>query len=664
MDEQLLKKTVQSIKMPCDMKDRIIENCRSGEAKPLFAPKKRLAYMPMAATACICVLAAALAGTGIWQMKVLSDSGSKPPAQTADGIVDVWDDVISINPITAEDINAAWNTADFPDGAEQEDVVYMDNGQLSAYYGIDVSALSDGPSVRVEEGEYKGPGEYDGYVYMRNGGTGEIYYDKNLFTHDLSDDDSVTKKITVILSLKEMPNSIEKLWDENARLSVLHGCTVSIGQTPGSIFQAEFSMKPDGYNTLYITINAQGVEINELCDTITGILRQQRPAPALTALTLEKLREICGGDPSKLTWSDFEGYEAKDVGSGLYILEYSIEGAYTLLIGGVPEEEPMYMIFSLIGRDDGIDIREGGLEDYLNTEFGTTMTHMPLTIEKLKSLVNEKGKDLTWSDFEQFESTSFGSGLLYLQYGIEGSYTLTIGGVPDMEPYIMELHAAGQYYAIDIREDSIDEYLSQPVPEGDVINVIPITWGNIEDGKHEYSAISDIADGDTVYLTDRQLTEYYGIDITSFGGMPEGFRATQNDGLGNVRVDWNSGGTVYYDINHFTYTSPDRPGIITVSVATLPGHIDKLGEDPKMRSRIGGRIVAIGQTEDGHYEAELLSADSVLAIGVSADGVTLEELCGVIAALVAQTEERECVNEDWPYPWLYIDSIITVNGNE
>ena len=661
MDERLLKRSVESIEMPDDMKDRIIENCRSGEAKPLFMPKKRFVYMPMAATACVCVLVAALAGVGVWQLKVLSDNGSQPPGQTTDGIVEVRDDVISINPITTEDIDAAWNLSGFLDGVEQEDIVYMDNGQLSAYYGIDVSTLSDGPSVLVEEGEYKGPGEYDGYVFMRNGGTGEIYYDKNFFTHDLSDGGSVTKKITVILSRKEMPNSIEKLWDENAKMSVLHDCTVSIGQTPEGIFQAEFSMKPDGYTALYVTVNAQGVGIDELCDTITGIVRQQRPVPALTPLTLEKLREICGDDPSKLSWSDFNGYEAKDVGSGLYILEYNIEGAYTLLIGGVPEEEPYYMLFSLIGRDDGIDIREGGLEDYLDrhTDIGTTM---PLTLEKLKSLVNEKGKDLTWSDFEQFESTAFGSGLLYRQYDIEGKYTLTIGGVPYGETLpLITFYVHGQYYAIDIREDSLEDYLNEPVPEGDVINVIPITWEDIENGK--YIADGNAWDEDKVYLTDKQLTEYYGIDITSFGGMPEGFRATEDGALRYVLVDWDSG-EIYYDINSFTYTAPDRPGIITVSVSTLPNHIDKLTEDKKMCSRIGDRFVTIGQTEDGHYEVEILSADNVLGIGISAEGVTLEELCKVIAALVEQTEVRDCVNEEYPYPWLYIDSITASDDTE
>ena len=59
-----------------------------------------------------------------------------------------------------------------------------------------------------------------------------------------------------------------------------------------------------------------------------------------------------------LTWSDFEGYEGRDIGSGLYIMCYQIDERFRVLVGGVPEVEPMYIILEVNSEAaDGIDIR-------------------------------------------------------------------------------------------------------------------------------------------------------------------------------------------------------------------------------------------------------------------------------------------------------------------
>lgn len=83
-------------------------------------------------------------------------------------------------------------------------------------------------------------------------------------------------------------------------------------------------------------------------------------------LTLDKVKELAkkGED---LTWSDFEEFSGNDVGSGLYIMVYPIEGTdYRVTIGGgSPDEKPMYIHF---GKGDGnyIDLRTDSLDDYLN----------------------------------------------------------------------------------------------------------------------------------------------------------------------------------------------------------------------------------------------------------------------------------------------------------
>ncbi len=66
-------------------------------------------------------------------------------------------------------------------------------------------------------------------------------------------------------------------------------------------------------------------------------------------------------------------------------------------------------------------------------------TKQPLTMEKLKALVKEKGKDLTWSDFEPFEGNDVGSGLYIMKYPIDAAFTLVVGGTPTEKPWYIRL---------------------------------------------------------------------------------------------------------------------------------------------------------------------------------------------------------------------------------
>lgn len=61
-----------------------------------------------------------------------------------------------------------------------------------------------------------------------------------------------------------------------------------------------------------------------------------------------------------LTWSDFEPFEGKDVGSGLYIMHYEINEEYSVTVGGVPYEAPWYINLvrnSGTENEEAIDIR-------------------------------------------------------------------------------------------------------------------------------------------------------------------------------------------------------------------------------------------------------------------------------------------------------------------
>ena len=741
MDEKLLKETVQGIEMPRDMKERIIANCRSGEAQSVIPPKKRFVLLP-AAAACLCVLTVALAGVGIWQAGVLNEGGSDVslvPNESGDEngndysatLVmthpeDISDRIINIIPITTEEATASHGEV----ALKLDDYELYSDEELADYYGIDLTALSGiFPDVIL----HCGPEDiYGRGVYSTDNG---IYYDKNTYLYVNEPDRDKSFQITA--SKLGIPDSVRKLWSDEEKLSLIDGFTVAIGKRMDErreVYEAEFSTSAGtGFRITAVS------DIDELATLITTIIekteRYKNPQyHSGITLTLEKLREIYSGDPSNLTWSDFEEYEFTEIGSGLYILYYNIENKYSLTIGGVPDEEPWYMRFSIAGADDYIEIREESLEEYLashpakekltldklkeicsgdpskltwsdfeqfeGTGIGSGIYSIcyniedkytlfiggypyseymsfsligagdaidirdggleeylashpvkeKLTIDRLKEIIRSCPK-LGWSDFEQYESTEIGSGLYISYYNIEDKYSLVIGGVPEDPPYYMNFRVEGQYYTIDIREDSLEEYLSQPIPEGDFINITPL-----EEDEIKYFLDADFVDGEQVWLTDEQLSIYYGVDVTAFGNIPSYMTKesyTQNNGM---RCIWKRDGStgIYYDKNTFSFSNPDRSAFIDISMGSLMNYNERLWENKKMRSRISGRDVAIGGTEAGHYVAEFSSDDSQVFFVVSACGISIEELHDVLSALVEQSEER---SEDYTYPSQYIDAL-------
>ncbi len=68
-----------------------------------------------------------------------------------------------------------------------------------------------------------------------------------------------------------------------------------------------------------------------------------------------------------LTWADFERFNYIETGSGLYIRVYEIDEMFSLMIGGTfPDEDPWYIYLTANdGEDHNIDIREGGVADYI-----------------------------------------------------------------------------------------------------------------------------------------------------------------------------------------------------------------------------------------------------------------------------------------------------------
>ncbi len=86
--------------------------------------------------------------------------------------------------------------------------------------------------------------------------------------------------------------------------------------------------------------------------------------------------------------------------------------------------------------------------------------------------LSEKGKDLSWSDFEKYAFVETGSGLYIRSYSIDEVFSLAIGGSgTDTEPMYIYLCApdGGGGEFIDIRQDDVEAFIEKnkdnPIPD-------------------------------------------------------------------------------------------------------------------------------------------------------------------------------------------------------
>ena len=82
-------------------------------------------------------------------------------------------------------------------------------------------------------------------------------------------------------------------------------------------------------------------------------------------LTLEDVIEL-SAKGYDLTWEDFYEFKSIETGSGLYIRVYEIDETFSLWIGGgSPIGTPMYIYLTANDLDTRIDIRDGGVEEFV-----------------------------------------------------------------------------------------------------------------------------------------------------------------------------------------------------------------------------------------------------------------------------------------------------------
>ncbi len=91
----------------------------------------------------------------------------------------------------------------------------------------------------------------------------------------------------------------------------------------------------------------------------------------------------------ELGWADFEDFYYIETGSGLYIRVYEIDETFSLHIGGGSpnsDTEPMYIYLSANGLDNRIDIRDGGVEEFIAANEGKPAKLSDEKIAELREL--------------------------------------------------------------------------------------------------------------------------------------------------------------------------------------------------------------------------------------------------------------------------------------
>jgi len=99
-------------------------------------------------------------------------------------------------------------------------------------------------------------------------------------------------------------------------------------------------------------------------NTVVSNIEEQKTGQS-TKLTLEIIKNL-SKKGEEVSWKDFQTYDSKDLGSGLYIKLYPIDDKYELLIGGGSlEKSPMYITLSNKYTEKSIDIRYDDINKFI-----------------------------------------------------------------------------------------------------------------------------------------------------------------------------------------------------------------------------------------------------------------------------------------------------------
>lgn len=209
--------------------------------------KKKIITRTVTTLSCICL--AVLVGFGIWHSSNNVKSNPNTTESTEASAANNKIVVQQIDNISGDgrkmNINLDW-----------DDFVKMDKTELVNYYGTNLF-----PEVPADLKEW----EDSNGIYKRNGGTGEVYYDKIILNYS---NDDFSRSVNIELEKDVMPKSDCAFFSEIENNSTINNTAVGIGKTDDGYYYAQFIYHGVGFRLI-----CNGLTENEVVDVISSLIK-------------------------------------------------------------------------------------------------------------------------------------------------------------------------------------------------------------------------------------------------------------------------------------------------------------------------------------------------------------------------------------------------------
>lgn len=150
-------------------------------------------------------------------------------------------------------------------------------------------------------------------------------------------------------------------WKTGEQISLETLDLTVMGIITSEIAHSEIPVKNDQSNFGYV-----GAKYASYEGGIAVMINNQWQLFRKEKLTFKKIIDL-SHKKQDLSWNDFDRYDSKEIGSGLYILRYEIDDSYYLLIGGNhPSQKPLYIkLIQTKNPENYIDIRKNSVKEFI-----------------------------------------------------------------------------------------------------------------------------------------------------------------------------------------------------------------------------------------------------------------------------------------------------------
>lgn len=211
--------------------------------------KKKIIFRTVTSLSCICL--AALVGFGAWYGSKSIKTGSNNTTENTDASVPnnkiVVQQIDNISRDGSRKMNINLNSEDF---------VEMDKTALINYYGTNL--FPDVPADLKEWQDSNG-------IFKRNGGTGEVYYDRIILNYS---NDDFSRTVNIEIEKNVVPKSDCAFFSEIKNNSIINDTAVGIGKTNDGYYYAQFIY----HNVGFIAI-CNGLTESEVVSIISSLIK-------------------------------------------------------------------------------------------------------------------------------------------------------------------------------------------------------------------------------------------------------------------------------------------------------------------------------------------------------------------------------------------------------